>query len=90
MGLITSKGGQLRLRWQGLSAGKLGLLEALEVLELGIHGQMLLWITLKNLSCSRSFEPGVNLDELIAKAETQRSQVEAKRLIAAMRTFENK
>lgn len=84
---LTSAAGQLRLRWQGLSAGHLGLVEALEILELGIQGQLLLWRCLKETGPALGLWDDVDFAGLIASAETQRNQVETRRLTAAKRAF---
>lgn len=84
---LTSAVGQWRLRWHGLSAGHLGLLEALEVLELGIQGQALLWRCLKENAGPLGLWENVDFDSLITSAETQRNQVENHRLTAARRAF---
>lgn len=89
VGKGISAAGQLRLRWHGLSAGRLGLVEALEMLGLGIHGQVLLWITLKEMAPlpTPASDWDWDFESLIAGAETMRGQVEARRLLAAKRAF---
>lgn len=89
IGKSTAAAGQLRLRWHGLSAGQLGLVEALEMLGLGIHGQVLLWITLKEMAPLLIPAPDWDwdFDRLIAGAETMGGQVETRRGLAAKRAF---
>ncbi|MDB6135158.1 MAG: hypothetical protein JWM59_3401 [Verrucomicrobiales bacterium] len=87
LGKAVSKAGQFRLHWHGLSPGKLGLLEALEVLELGIHGQLMLWSVLREEAASRGADTGQDFEELTASAEIQRAQVEKRRMAAAGKAF---
>ncbi|RYD28520.1 MAG: hypothetical protein EOP86_23005 [Verrucomicrobiaceae bacterium] len=87
MAAAASAAGQLRLRWQGLSPGHSGLLEALEVLELGIHGQLLLWRCLKDTAPALGLWADTDFESLITSAESQKNRVEARRMIAAKRAF---
>lgn len=87
MAAAASTAGQLRLRWQGLSPGHSGLLEALEVLELGIQGQLLLWRSLKETGPALGLWTDTDFDSLITSAESQKNRVEARRMIAAKRAF---
>ncbi|HEY1120885.1 MAG TPA: hypothetical protein VGE67_04765, partial [Haloferula sp.] len=42
-GKLTVGASKLKLKWEGMEPGKLGMLEALEMLALGIKGKRLLW-----------------------------------------------
>jgi hypothetical protein len=87
MAALASTAGQMRLRWQGLSPGHSGLMEALEVLELGIQGQLLLWRCLRETAPALGLWADTDFESLITSAESQKNRVEARRMIAAKRAF---
>jgi hypothetical protein len=57
--------------------------EALEFLELGIHGKWALWRALAVAAATDIRLRGTDFEHLAARAETQRTQVEERRLEAA-------
>lgn len=77
---LSEKVSRLKLRHGG---NGLGTLEALEFLELGIHGKWALWRALAVVATSDSRLQGVDFQALSARAEAQRSLVEERRLEVA-------
>ena len=76
-----------RFKHHGLQTGHLGLAEALEALELGVHGQMLLWRTLAEEPIASLFTMEVDFQQLIRSAEHQKVKVEALRMSAVRSVF---
>jgi hypothetical protein len=66
----------------------LGTLEALEFLELGIHGKWALWRALAAVARTDVRLQGVDFEHLTSRAETQHSEVEERRLEAAHVAFQ--
>jgi hypothetical protein len=77
---LSEKVTRLKLR---RGAEGLGTFEALEFLELGIHGKWALWRALGVVAASDSRLRGVDFEHLAARAESQRALVEERRLEAA-------
>ncbi|MDB6071969.1 MAG: hypothetical protein JWL81_3140, partial [Verrucomicrobiales bacterium] len=75
---------QLRFKASGLRTGHLGLLEALEALELGVQGQCLLWKTLKPLSAGIPAWREIDFDALLTAADSQKKSLEEHRFQAGM------
>lgn len=78
---------QWRLKQRGLRPGQLGLVEALEALELGIHGQLLLWQSLVAVAPRVSAWQHIDFKGLIRSAEEQQCRVEAHRISAVQDAF---
>jgi len=84
---MAEKFNRVKLRLSGDKVGELGLVEALEMLVLGITGKQLLW---RALSASLGDSPllrGVDLAQLEQRAIDQSERVEAHRLEAARKAF---
>src|SRR5581483_8433130 len=84
---IAEKFNRVKLRLAGEKRGELGLVEALEILVLGITGKQLLW---RALSASLGESPllrGIDLSQLEQRAIDQLERVEAHRLEAARQVF---
>jgi hypothetical protein len=84
---MAEKLGRVKLLLSGDKAGDLGLVEALEVLVLGITGKQLLW---RALSASLGDSPllrGIDLSTLEQRAIDQLERVESHRLEAARQAF---
>ncbi|MDB5329696.1 MAG: hypothetical protein JWP03_847 [Phycisphaerales bacterium] len=81
---VAEKFAQLKLRLDDHSGGALRLLEATEVISLGIEGKRLLWLALAAASqgATQLCDPGY--ERLIRRAMDQRSRVEAVRREAAI------
>jgi hypothetical protein len=61
----------------------LGTFEALEVLALGIHGKWAMWRALATVAPHDARLRGTDFDQLTARAQTQYSQVDERRLSIA-------
>jgi len=79
-GTLTEGAGRLKLLWEGLKPGELGMFEALEVLALGIQGKRLLWAMLGELSPYFPEWDSYDFAELELQAIKQRDQVEERRI----------
>jgi hypothetical protein len=75
---ISEKFARLKLRAEGEKS--LGTFEALEFLELGIHGKWALWRVLEEIAPWDSRLAGTDFKRLAERAEIQRAQVEDRRL----------
>jgi hypothetical protein len=87
-GWLSEKGLELKLKIDDPADGALHLLEAVEMLALGVHGKRGLWVA---LAASRDNIPALANDDyaaLIAQAEAQRALIETVRLAGAKATFE--
>jgi len=78
-----------RVKFSGLSSGEpeLGTFMALEGLSLGIEGKADLWRALAQVTDEFAPVAALDLDELIARAESQRSVVERERMACARRAL---
>ena len=86
-GWIAEKIGQIKLKGAGEKPGELGLVQALEVLVLGITGKQLLWRALNASLGSSPLLRGADLGKLEERAIDQLERVEARRLEAARQAF---
>jgi len=86
---VTEKASQAK--FSGLTSGEpeLGTFMALEILSLGVEGKMSLWTALKEVADQYASLESVNLDELIKRAQTQRSMLERERIAASRRALRN-
>ena len=82
---ISEKAARAKFKIGGEDPGGLGLVQALEMLALGIRGKESLWRTLQN--CGFAALPGVDFTRLEQRAVEQQQSVEAKRLEAAKAAF---
>jgi hypothetical protein len=78
---------EVKLRIDDLSDGSLRLLEALELVALGIDGKHALWDLLSFVARSSSELQGPDYRYLIQRAEEQRRKVEEFRLTAGKAAF---
>jgi hypothetical protein len=76
-----------RIKLQHSDTNGLGTFEALEFLELGIHGKLALWRALAEIAPAESRLAGFDFDSVISRAESQRIRVEKYRLAAAHSAF---
>ena len=84
---IAEKMARAKIKVAGDKTGELGLVQALEILVLGITGKQLLW---RALSASLGDSPllrGVDLGKLEERAIDQLERVETRRLEAARQVF---
>jgi hypothetical protein len=73
-----------RIKLGAASSREFGTMEALELLELGIHGKWAMWRALASLADSDSRLRGRDYDALLRRAERQRDSVESQRLQIAL------
>ncbi len=80
-----------RVKFGGLLSGapEQGAFMALESLALGVEGKACLWRMLKELAGQYSPLAATNLDELITRAESQRTTLERERLQAGRRALQS-
>jgi hypothetical protein len=76
----TEKLSRLKL---GTGPESFGAFEALEFLEVGVYGKSLLWHALSSIAVEEKALSGIDFQQLIARANTQREQLETHRLAAA-------
>jgi hypothetical protein len=86
-GELTAKASRLKLRWEGLSPGSLGLLEAIEMLALGIEGKRRLWLLLDSIVSAVPEWEGTDFKALEADAAAQGQAVEQRRILAGKAVF---
>jgi hypothetical protein len=84
-GWLGEKVSRLKLRHDANDG--LGLFEALEFLEVGIHGKLELWRALAVVAPTNPRLSGVDFEHLANRAEKQRAEVENKRLQVAQFVF---
>jgi hypothetical protein len=80
---LAEKVGRVKIKASGVKFGQLGLVEALEVLILGITGKQLLWRALNASIGNSPLLRGVDLAQLEERAIEQIERVETHRLEAA-------
>lgn len=84
-GWLGEKVSRLKLRHNDNDG--LGLFEALEFLEIGIHGKSELWRALAAVGPADPRLSGINFEHLTNRAEKQRAEVESRRLQIARFVF---
>jgi hypothetical protein len=84
---IAEKFGRAKIQAAGNKFGEMGLVQALEVLVLGITGKQLLWRALNAALGTSPLLRGVDLSRLEERAIEQIERIETKRLEAARETF---
>lgn len=73
----------IKLMWERIEPGELGLFEGLELLALGVEGKRLLWVTLREISAWFPEWNGIDFRELELQATRQRDNIEVWRIRAA-------
>lgn len=86
-GDVAARVGGIKLLWEKVKPGKLGMFEALEMLALGVHGKRLLWLALGEIKSWYPEWNGIDFAELEREAIEQRDGIEAWRLEAALDVF---
>lgn len=79
----AEKVGRLKLNGELLRYSPLSRLEEIEALSLGVEGKLALWRALRRTHGSDPRLAGVDLDELIDRARSQRRRLERQRVRAA-------
>jgi len=82
-GGVAARVGGLKLMWEKVKPGELGMFEALEMLALGIQGKRLLWVVMRDIQPWFPEWADVDFSGLELEAIRQRDQVEEWRLSAA-------
>jgi hypothetical protein len=84
---LAEKATEIKLRLEDPSGGALRLLEAFEVLSLGIEGKRALWLALAAAAEDAPALRVADYERLRERAEDQRRRVEAARLEAARKAL---
>lgn len=79
----AEKAGRLKLNGQLLGYSPLSRLVELEALSLGVEGKLALWLSLRQTHGADPRLGGIELDELIDRARSQRRRLERQRRRAA-------
>lgn len=79
----AEKAGRLKLNGQFVGYSSLSRLEELEVLSLGVEGKLALWLALRRTHEADPRLRGIEWDELVDRARSQRRRLERQRRRAA-------
>lgn len=82
-GGLTARVANIKLMWEQMKPGKLGLFEALEMLALGVQGKHLLWVALREIAERFPEWNGIDFTKLESEAIQQRDNIEFWRIEAA-------
>jgi hypothetical protein len=80
-GRFGSVAGRMKLMWDGWDDGELGLLEALEVISIGLKGNWMLWASLNEIAEQDPLLGGYDFRVFMTRAEEQGRWVEARRVL---------
>ncbi len=80
---VTEKAGRLKLNGELLRYSPLSRLEEIEGLSLGVEGRLALWQSLQLTHAGDARLHGIDFDELIKRARSQRRRLERQRRRAA-------
>jgi len=83
-GHVSARFGLMKLMWEGMEPGELGMFEALELLSLGIQGKRLLWLALHEIGGLFPEWSDFDFAALELDAIRQRDEVERWRIEAAV------
>ncbi|MES2658006.1 MAG: hypothetical protein V4689_05280 [Verrucomicrobiota bacterium] len=83
-GGVAARIGGIKLMWEQIEPGKLGLFEALEMLALGVQGKRLLWVALGEITSWFPEWRDIDFAELELQAIQQRDDIELWRIEAAL------
>lgn len=87
VGAVISRVGVWRMENDGLELGELGRFEMIELLAVGIHGKLLLWKTLEEVSSSYPTWSGRNFGSFVKEAAEQEAGIEIYRCREAAMVF---
>lgn len=82
-GRVAARVGSIKLKWEQMEPGKLGLFETLEILALGVQGKRLLWVALREIAGWFHEWKGIDFVKCELQAIQQRDDIEFWRLQAA-------
>ncbi|RYD74074.1 MAG: hypothetical protein EOP84_20510 [Verrucomicrobiaceae bacterium] len=80
---VAARVGGIKLLWERVEPGNLGMFEALEVLALGVQGKRLLWLALNEITSWFPEWQKYDLAGLELEAIEQRDGIEAWRIVAS-------
>lgn len=83
-GDVAARVGGIKLLWEKVEPGKLGMFEALEMLALGVQGKRLLWLALREIAVWFPEWRDIDFAELEREALGQRDGIEAWRIEASL------
>jgi hypothetical protein len=83
----AERAGRLKLNGTLLSYSPLSRLEELEALILGVHGKLALWETLRRTHGGDARLSGIDLDDLVERARSQRRRLQRRHEQAAAEAF---
>jgi hypothetical protein len=86
-GWLAEKANRVKMLWDDPAGNQLKELEALELLQIGIHGKRSLWRALNRIAPGLPALQNVDFRRLEQRAEDQYAQVEARRLVTAERVL---
>lgn len=86
-GTLSAQVSRLKLAWEGLEPGRLGFMEAYEMLALGIQGKRMLWLVLAEIADWFPEWRNVDFSHLEKKASAQRDALEGRLVHAARGTL---
>lgn len=86
-GGVAARVGGLKLLWEKVQPGELGMFEAFEMLALGIQGKHLLWIVMREIQPWFPEWEDLDFKRLELDAIRQRDEVEEWRIGAALDSF---
>jgi hypothetical protein len=86
-GRVLGQVGRLKLNGRILRYSPLSRLEELEALVAGVEAKKAMWVSLKRVR-DQGVELGVDLDDLVARAQRQKRMLERRRLEAVAQAFE--
>jgi hypothetical protein len=87
MAMAAERAGRLKLNGRVRGYSPLSRFVELEALVMGIEGKKVLWTTLADIAELRSRVPDVDFDELIARADKQRAELEPFRVRVGKEAF---
>jgi hypothetical protein len=87
LGWAAVQAARLRFAAELMGHAPLSRLEAVEALALGVEGKLALWQSLRHTLGGDTRLRGVDLDQLIARARSQRRRLERLRMSAAEAAF---
>lgn len=87
LGWAALQAAQVRFAAELLGHAPVSRLEQVEALALGVEGKLALWQALRHTHGSDPRLDGIDLDELIRRARSQRRQLERMRMTAAAGAF---
>jgi hypothetical protein len=84
---VLGQAGRLKLNGRLLRYSPLSRVEELEALAVGVEAKKTMWVALKRVR-DQGEDLGVDLDDLVARAQRQKRMLERRRLEAVAQAFE--